>query len=79
MTIKHSIFKKQFPTASELIYGCMGLGGEWDNSKLTRKDIDIAETAIDAATSVNINFFDLADIYRHGKSEMAFGHLLKNN
>jgi predicted oxidoreductase len=79
MTIKHSIFKKQFPSASELIYGCMGLGGEWDTSELTGKDIENAETAIDAATSININFFDLADIYRYGKSELAFGQLLKNN
>lgn len=79
MSIKHSIFKKQFPSASNLIYGCMGLGGEWDNSEFTSKDIAVAERAIDAATSININFFDLADIYRHGKSERVFGQLLKNN
>jgi len=78
MTIKLSILKTQFPHASELVYGCMGLGGDWNDTKLTAQDIRLAEQAVDAATNIGINFFDLADIYRQGKSEEAFGQLLQN-
>ena len=63
----------------ELIYGCMGLGGDWDSNPLTKQDFIIAEKAIEVALEIGINFFDHADIYKLGKSEIVFGELLKNN
>lgn len=63
-----------------LIYGTMGLGGEWNQeSAITDKDIKEATAAIDAALESGIRFFDLADIYRFGKSEEVFGRYLKEH
>ena len=63
----------------ELIYGCMGLGGEWDDKQPTKEDYLQAEKAIEAALETGIRFFDHADIYKLGKSEQVFGQVLKNN
>ena len=63
----------------ELIYGCMGLGGSWDNNPLTADDFKLAENAIEAALEAGITYFDHADIYTLGKAETVFGELLKNN
>jgi predicted oxidoreductase len=57
---------------TRIAYGCMPLGGSWDNSPitadLTRKAVTIIRTALDQG----INFFDHADIYCRGKSEEVF-------
>ncbi len=63
----------------ELIYGCMGLGGSWDDTPISSQDIMIAEKAIEAALDIGINYFDHADIYSLGKAEQVFGEVLKNN
>ncbi|HKL98337.1 MAG TPA: aldo/keto reductase [Mobilitalea sp.] len=61
-----------------LIYGTMGLGGEWnDTTQLTKAHLEEAKAAIDTALECGITYFDLADIYRAGKSEKVFGQYLK--
>ncbi|MFD6339373.1 MULTISPECIES: aldo/keto reductase family oxidoreductase [unclassified Streptomyces] len=59
-----------------LLYGCMGLGGGWDTTPYGAVDIAEAEAAVEAALDSGITVFDLADIYRHGKSEAVFGEVL---
>ncbi|WP_030848201.1 aldo/keto reductase [Streptomyces sp. NRRL F-4474] len=59
-----------------VLYGCMGLGGSWDQQPYGPGDIDAAEAAVEAALDSGITVFDHADIYRHGKSEAVFGEVL---
>ncbi|UPW18981.1 aldo/keto reductase [Agarivorans sp. TSD2052] len=65
-----------FPKASRLVYGCMGLGGGWDNSPVNQEHLNQAHAAIDAALDIGINYFDHADIYTMGKAEQVFGQVL---
>lgn len=70
---------KQLPE-QYIIYGTMGLGGEWDGpSEVPEKYIEEARVALDTALECGITFFDLADIYRGGKSEIVMGHYLKEH
>jgi predicted oxidoreductase len=62
-----------------LIFGCMGLGGSWDSSPITKKDQIKAFDVINTALESNINFFDHADIYTFGKAEKVFGMFLKEH
>lgn len=64
--------------ASRLVLGCMPFGGEWDHSPLTEERLKLSEAAVEAALSIGINMFDHADIYTRGKSEEAFGRILKS-
>ncbi|MDO6685381.1 MULTISPECIES: aldo/keto reductase [unclassified Agarivorans] len=64
------------PKASRLVYGCMGLGGNWDNSPVNQDHVNQANAAIDAALEIGINYFDHADIYTMGKAEQVFGQVL---
>lgn len=66
-----------FPHASRLIYGCMGLGGGWNDKPATKADISQARSIIDTVLSLDINVFDHADIYTFGKAETVFGEALK--
>lgn len=68
-----------FPNASRLIYGCMGLGGGWNNSPATKADVNQARTIIDKVLGLDINVFDHADIYTFGKAEQVFGEALKQS
>ena len=68
----------QSPPAT-LIYGCMGLGGDWTPGPVTSAAIDQAAAAVEAALSIGVTVFDHADIYRHGKAETAFGEVLKRS
>ncbi len=68
--------EKRGITKSRLVYGCMSLGGARSRQPLTHQDIMDAEQAIDAALSIGITMFDHADVYRFGKAEEAFGHVL---
>lgn len=61
---------------SSLIYGCMALGGSWDDSAPTPAQYDAAHTAVRAAYDAGFTVFDHADIYAHGKSEAVFGRIL---
>lgn len=66
-----------FPEVSRIAFGCMGLGGGWNNNPIDKHDIDLANQAVDVALENGINFFDHADIYTMGKAEQVFGTLLK--
>jgi len=61
----------------QLIYGCMGLGGDWNNNPLTSEDFIKAEKAVEAALEAGITYFDHADIYTLGKAEKVFGSVCK--
>ena len=62
---------------SRIAYGCMGIGGSWDDSPLTDETISKAINSVSAALEGGINFFDHANIYARGKSELVFGKVLK--
>lgn len=64
--------------ASRLAFGCMGLGGGWNQDPITSEHIKQAHEAVESALSIGINFFDHADIYTLGKAEKVFGQVLKD-
>jgi len=64
------------PNSGRLIYGCMGLGGDWDATPYTAADVDLAAAVIDAARAAGMTLFDHADIYTRGKAESVFGEVL---
>lgn len=64
------------PNASRLIFGCMGLGGDWHSQNYCQTDIKHAHQAVDNALENGINYFDHADIYTSGKAEEVFGKVL---
>jgi len=68
--------KQYLPNVSELAYGCMGLGGAWDNNPVNKSDVNQVHQVIDTAFDIGINLFDHADIYTFGKAEQAFGQAL---
>lgn len=70
--------EKRDVSASRLVLGCMGFGGNWDNSPISNEDVLKAEKAVDAALSTGITMFDHADIYTRGKAEEVFGKVLKS-
>ncbi|KZN44837.1 aldo/keto reductase [Pseudoalteromonas luteoviolacea] len=77
---KRISIQKYFPTASKIVYGCMGLGADHkENSSLSNEDIITAQGIVECALECGINFFDHADIYRRGSAELAFGKVLKNS
>lgn len=67
-----------FPTASKLVYGCMGLGGSWDNSPISADHVRQAREIIETALDGGITVFDHADIYTFGKAESVFGQVLRD-
>jgi predicted oxidoreductase len=66
-----------YPHASQLVYGCMGLGGGWNDTPAQEKDVKQAQQIIETCLENKINTFDLADIYTFGKAEEVFGQVLK--
>ena len=62
---------------SPIIFGCMGLGGTWDDNPINADDIKKAHNVIDVAIDSGITLFDHADIYTKGKAEQVFGEVLK--
>ena len=67
------------PDKNSLIYGCMNLGGGWNNQNLSNTEIKAAHAALHTAIENGIHTFDHADIYMHGKSEEVFGEFIKDN
>lgn len=61
-----------------LIYGCMGLGGGWNQNPVSKDDIRQANEVIDTALESGFQLFDHADIYTFGKAEQVFGEVLKS-
>ena len=66
-----------FPVASKIVMGCMGLGGDWKNNRITAEDEKQAQQVIEAALSSGINVFDHADIYKQGRAEEVFSRVLQ--
>lgn len=62
--------------ASPLVFGCMGLGGGWNNNPISKADIAQVHQVVDAALEAGILIFDHADIYTFGKAEQAFGEAM---
>jgi predicted oxidoreductase len=61
---------------SAIAYGCMQIGGSWDEQPISPEEEAHAFSAIDSALSQGITVFDHADIYCRGKSEEVFGRYL---
>ncbi|SEL85103.1 Predicted oxidoreductase [Roseateles sp. YR242] len=65
------------PSASPLAFGCMGLGGHWDQTPYTEAHVAHAHAAVEAALEIGVTLFDHADIYTFGKAESVFGELMR--
>jgi len=63
--------------ASTLIFGCMKIGGSWDDAPLSPQTVESATRSVKAGLDAGYTFFDHADIYCRGKSEQVFGEILK--
>ena len=61
---------------SRIGYGCMPLGGSWDESAIQPAQVAKAVKAIRAAIDAGVTFFDHADIYCRGKSETIFAQVI---
>ena len=61
----------------QIAYGCMGLGGGWNDNPVTASDVAQTCSVIDTALESGINLFDHADIYTFSKAEQAFGQALQ--
>jgi predicted oxidoreductase len=64
---------------SRIAYGCMNIGGSWDEQPLTDSIRKQANATVQFALDLGINFFDHANIYCRGKSEEAFSGLWENS
>ncbi len=64
-------------TASRIAYGCMNIGGSWNNDPLTQTETENAVAVVQSAYEAGITLFDHADIYMRGKSEQAFAQALR--
>ena len=69
--------EQYLPGVSTLSYGCMGLGGGWNDDPISADNIKQAHDIVDICLENKINFFDHADIYTKGKAEQVFGEVLK--
>lgn len=68
-----------FSSASRLVYGCMGLGGGWNENPVHADDVVQAQAIIDTCLEHGVRIFDHADIYTFGKAELAFGKVLNQD
>ncbi|HEV3182618.1 MAG TPA: aldo/keto reductase [Steroidobacteraceae bacterium] len=59
---------------SRLCYGNAMLGTDWNSPDFIAQTVPV----IKAAYEQGITFFDTADVYGHGKSELALGQVLKD-
>jgi predicted oxidoreductase len=64
------------PTAGSLVFGCMGLGGDWNTPGISAEARRMSYQALDSALEQNFTLFDHADIYTRGKAEQVFGDYL---
>jgi predicted oxidoreductase len=60
---------------SRLAYGCAMLGLDWSDSDSVARTV----ATINTAQEQGITLFDTADVYGHGKSELALGEFLKSS
>lgn len=75
--MKNLPIHQRLPNASQLVYGCMGLGGGWNDAPVSKDDVRQVHQVIDTALEQGINVFDHADIYTFTKAEQAFGQALQ--
>ena len=75
--MKPAPLSRALPGSSQLVLGCMSLGGAWDAQDIGEADIAQAHAALEAAQSIGISVFDHADIYKRGRAERCFGALLR--
>ena len=66
-------------TASAIGYGCMRIGGSWDENPVSSEQYSTADKALNTAIEQGITLFDHADIYCRGKAETVFGKWLSEN
>ena len=71
--------QQYLPHVSRIAYGCMGLGGGWNENPVSQQDIGQAREVIEVALEAGINLFDHADIYTFSKAEQVFGEVLKQS
>ena len=69
--------QQHLPSTSPLAFGCMGLGGSWDDAPYTEDHVAHAHAAVEAALDIGVTLFDHADIYTRGKAESVFGELMR--
>lgn len=62
-------------SCTRIAYGCMPLGGSWDETEITNTTRQEAVRIIRFVLDQGINFFDHADIYCRGKSEQVFSEI----
>ncbi|MCF7669736.1 MAG: aldo/keto reductase [Verrucomicrobia bacterium] len=63
--------------SSRLAYGCWRLAGTWDPSEVKPENVENGIRSVLAAIDSGYTFFDLADIYCDGQSELIFGQALQ--
>ncbi len=66
-----------YPNAGALVFGCMGLGGDWNAGDITPQARALSYKALDQALEQDFVLFDHADIYTRGKAELVFGDYLQ--
>ncbi|MHB1347850.1 MAG: aldo/keto reductase [Candidatus Humimicrobiaceae bacterium] len=71
--MKYRILGKTGFQISEVSLGTWQLGGRWGE----KYDKKTAESILDKAVETGINFFDTADVYNDGLSEISIGKFLK--
>ncbi|CAH6805741.1 Aldo/keto reductase [Vibrio chagasii] len=74
---KNIPLSKHLDGVGQIAYGCMGLGGGWNDNPVTTADVAQTRSVIDTALESGINLFDHADIYTFSKAEQAFGQALQ--
>lgn len=70
-------FTQSFSSSSQLVYGCMGLGGGWNTDPVSADDVSQTHSIIETALESGITVFDHADIYTFGKAELVFGQVMQ--
>ncbi len=71
--------KKHISDTSQMIYGCMHLGGGWNSNPISIEDEKLTQQIIETCIDCGINVIDLADIYTFGKAESVVGKVLKKS
>ena len=66
-------------TSTRIIYGCMQIGGGWNEEPISSDERKRGFAALDAALEQGITMFDHADIYCRGKAETLFGEYLREH
>jgi len=76
--MKYQKIKNTNLEISQIAFGCMNIGGGWNNEPISNEDKKKSFEIISTAFENGINFFDHADIYMFGKSEEIFSEFLKS-